>query len=193
MAVKPRPSSTGSLALDLVATVAGRDTPAPHDRLASPELVRGWLVAAGVLDEDAPRPGAADAHAVRELREALHRTALASIVGRRADPQDLAAINAGAAHRVAAPRLETTRDGRLRRVAAADLPAALAALARDGIETLTGADAERLRRCGAGGCATVFLDPSGRRAWCSTRCGTRTRVAAHRASRSRSPGKPDGA
>lgn len=54
---------------------------------------------------------------------------------------------------------------------------ALAALARSAIETLAGADRERLRRCPA--CGRYFLASRGDQRWCSAPCGNRTRVARH--------------
>jgi predicted RNA-binding Zn ribbon-like protein len=58
---------------------------------------------------------------------------------------------------------------------------ALAAVARSAIETLGGADRERLRRCPA--CGRYFLASRGDQRWCSAACGNRTRVARHYAKR----------
>jgi predicted RNA-binding Zn ribbon-like protein len=58
---------------------------------------------------------------------------------------------------------------------------ALASLARSAIETLAGADRERLRRCPA--CGRYFLASRGDQRWCSPSCGNRTRVARHYARR----------
>jgi predicted RNA-binding Zn ribbon-like protein len=60
--------------------------------------------------------------------------------------------------------------------------AALAALARDGIETIVTA-ARKLRVCEGPDCDSVFSDGSrgGRRRWCSmARCGNRAKAAAFR-------------
>ena len=65
--------------------------------------------------------------------------------------------------------------------------AVLSAVARDGINVLTGTIAGRLRECEGGDCRLVFLDASrpGSRRWCSMeRCGNRAKVRAHRAKHS---------
>ncbi|WP_308259425.1 CGNR zinc finger domain-containing protein [Pseudonocardia sp. H11422] len=58
---------------------------------------------------------------------------------------------------------------------------------------LAGAGPDRLGRCAAPGCRTVFVDVSrgGRRTYCSPACATRVDVAAHR-TRSRSRTLPAG-
>jgi predicted RNA-binding Zn ribbon-like protein len=61
---------------------------------------------------------------------------------------------------------------------------ALALLARDGIDVLTGPDAHRLRQCEADPCGTFFFDSARgpHRRWCSSEmCGNRVRVSAYRA------------
>jgi predicted RNA-binding Zn ribbon-like protein len=59
---------------------------------------------------------------------------------------------------------------------------ALARLARQSIDDLTGPTRGRLRACGDDTCAGIFLDDTGRRRWCADeRCGVRARVRAHRA------------
>jgi predicted RNA-binding Zn ribbon-like protein len=67
----------------------------------------------------------------------------------------------------------------------ADSTVALARLARQAIDTLTGPARLRLRNCGDASCAGIYLDDTGRRRWCSDRrCGSRARVRAHRARQS---------
>ena len=56
---------------------------------------------------------------------------------------------------------------------------ALAALAADAIELLTGPERENLRACGAPGCVLIFLKDHPRRTWCSAACGNRARQARH--------------
>jgi predicted RNA-binding Zn ribbon-like protein len=61
--------------------------------------------------------------------------------------------------------------------------AALATIARDAIELVTGPLAGRVRECGRPDCALLFVDTSrpGRRRWCSMgTCGNRTKTAAYR-------------
>jgi predicted RNA-binding Zn ribbon-like protein len=54
---------------------------------------------------------------------------------------------------------------------------ALAALAADAAELLTGPDAERLAACASPPCNRYLLRTHGRRHGCSVRCGDRTRAA----------------
>jgi predicted RNA-binding Zn ribbon-like protein len=58
---------------------------------------------------------------------------------------------------------------------------ALARVARQAVEHLTGPVAQTLRRCADDDCSMVFTDLNGRRRWCSAEtCGVRNRVRAHR-------------
>jgi predicted RNA-binding Zn ribbon-like protein len=59
---------------------------------------------------------------------------------------------------------------------------ALARLARQAVDDLTEPHPARLRACGDDECSGIFVDPTGRRRWCSDeRCGVKARVRAHRA------------
>ena len=60
-------------------------------------------------------------------------------------------------------------------------PAALARLTRSAVEDLATHPTLPLRACGDDTCSAFYLDPTGRRRWCSDeRCGNRARVRAHR-------------
>lgn len=61
---------------------------------------------------------------------------------------------------------------------------ALATLAADAADLLTGPDAGRLTACGSPPCSRYLLR-HGRRHWCSTRCGDRARAARAYARRTR--------
>lgn len=81
------------------------------------------------------------------------------------------------------PAIALRPDGTLVRGAPAPVRAALAAIARDTIETVV-LERIALRRCAA--CDTPFLDRSrgGRRRWCSMqRCGNRAKASAFRSRR----------
>lgn len=166
----------GRLSLDLIATVGFRPTPAPVERIPTPERLARWLEAAGLTG-----PGGAATEADLErfhtVREALYRLV------RDATTTDAAVVNDAAAVQVRPPQLRVTK-GRMERTAPpADGPRdALALVARDGIDLLTGDDAEHIAVCAADDCELFFVDRTGRRRFCSAAsCGTRTRVAAHRA------------
>ncbi len=65
---------------------------------------------------------------------------------------------------------------------------ALAVLAADAADLLTGADAERLAACASPPCNRYLLRTHGRRRWCSVRCGDRARAARAYARRSQLKG-----
>ena len=67
------------------------------------------------------------------------------------------------------------------------LDRALAALAANAADLLTGPDAERLTQCGSPPCNRYLLR-HGRRHWCSTRCGDRARAARAYARRTQKAG-----
>jgi len=166
----------GRPSLDLIATVGYRPTAAPVERIPTPERLARWLEDAG-LTAAGGTATAADLERFQTVREALYRLV------RDADTADVAVVNDAAAVQVRPPQLRAT-GGRLERSAPpADGPRdALALIARDGIELLTGPDAAHIGVCAAEDCELFFVDRTGRRRFCSAAsCGTRTRVAAHRA------------
>ncbi|MEU5431141.1 ABATE domain-containing protein [Streptomyces olivoreticuli] len=177
----------GRLCLDLVATVGGRYSEEPVERLDTPERLRDWLLAAGVVPPGTPL-GAVDTgwlgrfHAARDL---LHRVVHAEVDGRAADP-DLERVNALAATAPPAPRAVRAADGTLIRTVAGapDCGALVGQICRDAVELLTDpATRGQLRQCEGETCSLVYLDTSRgrRRRWCSSEvCGNRVRVARHR-------------
>ncbi|MEU3754953.1 ABATE domain-containing protein [Streptomyces olivoreticuli] len=177
----------GRLCLDLVATVGGRFSEEPVERLDTPERLRDWLLAAGVVPPGTPL-GAVDTgwlgrfHAARDL---LHRVVHAEVDGRAADP-DLERVNALAATAPPALRAVRADDGTLIRTVAAapDCGALVGQICRDAVELLTDpATRGQLRQCEGDTCSLVYLDTSRgrRRRWCSSEvCGNRVRVARHR-------------
>jgi predicted RNA-binding Zn ribbon-like protein len=169
---------SGSLALDLPATLAGRLRAEPKDLLATPRDLGRWLVAAGL----APRILEVEESALRDagaLREVLYRLALATARGESLAAKDRALINRWAAEPPPAPQLGPsgltwTRSG---------VPTLLAAIAREGVELLGGPLASRIRECEGEGCALLFVDTSrsGLRRWCSMQgCGNKAKVAEFR-------------
>ncbi len=141
------------------------------------------LVEIGVLSFEAAADfqDAADAD---RLSEAISRTFAATAAGSGLPERDVATINSYASDEP--PTLVLRIDGSVARNATAPVRAALAAVARDAVETIAH-HALDLRTCEGRGCGRMFLDRSrakGRR-WCSMRrCGNRTKVAAFRRLRS---------
>jgi predicted RNA-binding Zn ribbon-like protein len=171
-------SGNGAPWLDLLATLGGRYRAQQNDALASPALLREWLRQHGLeptgsVDEN-------DLAAARELREALHRTAVAALRDEAPAAADRRLIaDALAADR---PLRLGSRGAGLAVARPATVAEALARLARDAVQDLTGAHREQLHACGDDSCSGIFLDTTGRRRWCSDQtCGNRLRVRAHRA------------
>ncbi|MGW5722364.1 CGNR zinc finger domain-containing protein [Amycolatopsis sp. NPDC003865] len=140
------------------------------DDLAGPADAAGWL--------GLPTLGADDLGRVTDLRAAV-RELLAAVTEERVPSADaVETVNAAARADAAAPQLvwphrewRSTRPG--------SLEAALAALARDAIDVVTGDLAALVRPCEAHGCVRFFLREHARRRWCSTTCGDRVRAARH--------------
>jgi predicted RNA-binding Zn ribbon-like protein len=165
----------GNLALDFVATVAERGT-TDEEKLRTSEDLRAWIRQAGLLTS--PQRNL-DLDAAIALREALYAVIVALAGGRTAPGLALARVNAAAAAPPPVPRVVS---GSLRRHGG--LPAALSAIARDGLALFALEDPSTLRFCAGERCTRPFLDRSrgGRRRWCGMAgCGDRAKAAAYRA------------
>lgn len=170
----------GRPCLDLCATV-GERWRRSFERLRGEDDLARWLVQSGLLGT-APAVGRAQLEDARALRDAIYRVAKRAGVG-RPRPADVRLINAWAARPALAPQL--TSGGCAGAPVPGDDPvaAALATLARDAIDLVTGPSAARVRECAAEDCALLFVDTSrpGRRRWCAmAACGNRTKTAAYR-------------
>jgi predicted RNA-binding Zn ribbon-like protein len=175
---------TGAPWLDLLATVGSAYGPAPVERLPGlPELEK-WLAHEQLTPQ---RPLVdADLALVKELREALRPVVLAVLAGEAVPVERLAALQTWL-DRDAPLRVEL-RDGVPAAAAPPTIDAALARLCRQAVESLGGPERVPLGACADEACHMAFLDPGGRRRWCSAeRCGVRARVRAHRARGSAGP------
>ena len=164
--------------LDLLTTRAQRYSDAPVELLTDPGVTEQWL---GQYDL-APTTAVSgdDVGVLRELREALHRSAIATIRASAITPRDMRTITAA----LAADRPLRVRRAPTSLLVARPLSAgeAFARLARDAAEDLVGPQRSLLRPCGDSECSGIFLNHTGRRRWCSDeRCGVRARVRSHRA------------
>lgn len=170
--------NAGAPWLDLLITVGQAYGPAPVERLRGlPELVR-WLDHEGLTPAVAPTEG--DVHEARALREALRPVVLATLDDRPVTSAELAALEPWPAAAVA-PR-PVLHDGRLVLEPPPTTRAALAGLATQAVAFLAGPDRDHLGACADPLCRMAFVDPTGRRRWCSPdTCGLRARVRNHRA------------
>jgi predicted RNA-binding Zn ribbon-like protein len=174
----PKPLA-GHPALELCNTLAGWDDPpsARHEWLTSYEHLAVWTEFAGLLDPCPRGENHAVLAEIRSLREVAYRLL------RHRDTTAFPALAAWADEANALRRL-TREDGvatfRLPLGADSRLPVHAAALAV--ADLLSGA--APVRACPGDGCGWLFLDPRGRRVWCSMAvCGNRAKVRAYAARR----------
>jgi predicted RNA-binding Zn ribbon-like protein len=164
--------------LDLVATVAYAHTSTPIERLTDLDRLREWLAAENLLPSTDPTE--ADLDLVRTVRQTLRGLAEATVHSGPELKGSTARLNEVLAFdRPVSVRVD--RSGALTVSWPATVREALARLARQAVEHLTGPVAATLRVCGDNDCSMVFTDPTGRRRWCAAQsCGVRNRVRAHR-------------
>jgi predicted RNA-binding Zn ribbon-like protein len=178
--VAPAPGADRHVALDFVNSAVL--LPGGHvlDLLGSPDSANAWLA-----DRDLAPPafGMREqcAAQLRALREQLRALFAAHVDGLAPPDSALSAVNDAMTRVPTAAALRWDRDRGLRREPSHPvtqaLDHALAALAVDAADLLTGPDAELLAACGASSCQRYLLRTHGRRQWCSVRCGDRVRAA----------------
>ena len=167
----------GRRCLNFAGTMKRRDS-AREELLSEPESLSDWAVEAGLLDS-AIDVTADDLAAAIDLREAIYRTVIARLDGRRPRPADVDLLNEWAAEPQLTPRL--LRTGGTRR---AGTPAQLlAGVAADLLDLLGGADIDNVKRCAHENCTRLYVDSSRakNRHWCGMgTCGNRAKVRAFR-------------
>lgn len=175
---------SGHRALDFAATFGDRYRRGV-ERLRQPSDLEGWLRSAG-LSVSTPASGN-DLDDARQLREVIYRLARAALEDEAVATADLDALNAWARTPRPAPQL----DRRLRRkcVPSQNVEGALALIACEAIELLSGPERPLIRECAAApACSLLYLDRSRgrRRRWCEMqRCGSRAKMADYRKRRGR--------
>ncbi|MDX6263840.1 MAG: hypothetical protein QOH84_5528 [Kribbellaceae bacterium] len=173
----------GRVVLNFAGTL-GKRSAEKLERIRTPEDLARWVELAGLgsISTDA-----ADLKAARVLREALYTLTMAALNRGPLRRADVKLVNAWAARETPAPAL-AIGPARARGVGAKALrrrdpePTAsevLAAVARDGIDLLSGPDVSSIRECEDPGCTLLFVDTSRshRRRWCSMNtCGARAKM-----------------
>jgi predicted RNA-binding Zn ribbon-like protein len=170
---------SGHRALDFVATFGDRHREGV-ERVRQPTDLDRWLREAGLptstpaCDQDLE-----DAH---RLREAINRLARASMEGKLGAPRDTNELNTWARGSQLAPQLDRSFHRHWRAPSA--VSGALALIACEAVEMLTGPERELIRECAAApACSLLYLDRSRgrRRRWCEMeRCGARAKMADYR-------------
>ena len=169
----------GHVTLDFLATLGGR-AGSRIERLAAPRDLDRWITEAEI--SAAPCASSQLLNDARELREAIRRVLDCARDGGRPRAPDLRLVNEWARRPVPAPQIGP----RFTRVSAGPDPVtgALAHIARESVEFVTGPELPRVRTCA--GCTLLFIDRSrpGTRRWCSMeRCGNRNKTAHYRQKR----------
>jgi predicted RNA-binding Zn ribbon-like protein len=175
----------GRPSLDLVATL-GRRHAAPVEGIPDAAALGRWLVAAGLF-QTAPPVNEAHLAQARQLREAIGSLVRSVMSGSPVCGEPLSIVNGHAVRPDPPPQLGVD-DGRpiVTTPRGADVPSALAAIARDAVRLLGGPQAARIKECEHPDCSLLFVDEtqSGRRRWCSMgRCGNLVKTAGYRARR----------
>ncbi|WP_116246878.1 ABATE domain-containing protein [Nocardiopsis sp. FIRDI 009] len=184
----PAPGEERYPSLALVNTVIALPGGRFIDLLGTVPAAKRWLVERDLapVDTDLREMCASQLRSLREQVRALFASRTAALP---ALPAALSAVNDALTRAPTAPLL--LWDDKTGPYRATTHPTtqivdhALATLAADAADLLTGPDAERLTACGSTPC-NRYLVRHGRRHWCSTRCGDRARAARAYARRSRS-------
>ncbi|MGW0769728.1 CGNR zinc finger domain-containing protein [Streptomyces sp. NPDC002676] len=175
----PAPGAEQHPALDLANSAPAMAGGQRLDLLDTPAAANRWLTEHGLAPEDAGLRETC-ASQLRALREQIRALLSARVENLPAPKSALDAVNDALTRAPAASLLHWDPDRGLYREAAHPtaqiMEHALAALAADAADLLTGADADRLTACGSSPCNRYLLR-HGRRHWCSTRCGDRARAA----------------
>lgn len=186
-ALPPAPGAGDHLALDFVNSAIALPGGQFVDFLGTPAATNRWLTERGLAPADA---GVQEmcATQLRSLREHLKALFAAHVAGLPALPAALSAVNDALSRAPTAALLYWDEKNGPYRAAPCPtneiLDHALATLAANAADLLTGPDAERLTACGSPPCNRYLLR-HGRRHWCSTRCGDRARAARAYARRTR--------
>ncbi|WP_433226568.1 CGNR zinc finger domain-containing protein [Microtetraspora malaysiensis] len=175
----PAPGAEDYLALDFVNSAIALPGGQFIDLLGTPEATNHWLAERGLAPADA---GVQEmcATQLRSLREHVRALFAAHAAGLPALPAALSAVNDALSKAPTAALLYWDEKNGPYRAAPCPtneiLDHALATLAANTADLLTGPDAERLTTCGSTPCNRYLLR-HGRRHWCSVRCGDRARAA----------------
>ncbi|MGC5341452.1 CGNR zinc finger domain-containing protein [Streptomyces sp. DT24] len=173
----------GNPALDFAATLRARRS-ARFEMFATPDRLEAWYLESGVVDAVSPAQQE-DVDRATTVREAVYRLVTARRLGEEYGDDALAVLNDAARRPTAAPQL--TPSGRW---TTATPEEALAAVARQAVELLSGPDMPLLKECGNPECTRVYIDRSRgmRRQWCGMEsCGNKIKAAAYRARKRSAP------
>ncbi|MFQ6397118.1 CGNR zinc finger domain-containing protein [Nocardia sp. KC 131] len=178
-ALPPAPGAEHYLALDFVNSAIALPGGQFIDLLSTPESTNQWLTERGLAPADAGIQEMCTAQ-LRALREHIRVLFAARVAGIPALPVALSAVNDALSRIPTAALLHWDEHNGPYRAAICPpneiLDRALATLAANTADLLTGPDADYLTTCDSTPCNRYLLR-HGRRHWCSIRCGDRARAA----------------
>jgi predicted RNA-binding Zn ribbon-like protein len=183
----PAPGAGQHLALDFANSAVALPGGQFLELLATPAAATQWLAERDLAPSDA---GLRDqcAAQLRALREQVRALLASRIDGLPAPAAAVRAVNEALTSVPTASLLQWDKANGLHRTpphrTTQIVDHALAVLATDAADLLTGPDAERLAACASPPCNRYLLRTHGRRHWCSVRCGDRARAARAYARRS---------
>ncbi|MFF8841883.1 CGNR zinc finger domain-containing protein [Streptomyces sp. NPDC015127] len=187
-ALPPAPGADQYPALDLANSAVTLPGGQSLDLLGTPATASRWLAERGLAPQSAGLQEICAAR-VRSLREQVRALLASRVVGQPAPPAALAAVNDALSRVPTASLLHWDAARGLHRTAAHPVDQivdhALGVLAANAADLLTGPDADRLAACDSTPCNRYLLR-TGRRHWCSVRCGDRARAARAYARRTQS-------
>ncbi|MCA1217353.1 CGNR zinc finger domain-containing protein [Streptomyces sp. 8L] len=173
----------GHPALDFAATLRARRS-TRFEVLVTPERLNAWYLESGLVDRITPgREG--DVREAVAVREALYRLVTDRRLGEDFTPEALDVVNAAARRPPVTPQL--TSHGRRTEATPGQ---ALATVAGQAVELLSGPDVPLMKECGNPECTRVYIDRSRgmRRQWCGMEsCGNKIKAAAYRARKKAAP------
>ncbi|MGY1577405.1 CGNR zinc finger domain-containing protein [Streptomyces sp. MN13] len=167
----------GHPALDFAATLRARRS-TRFEMLVTPERLNAWYLESGLVDTITPGEEK-DVREATTVREAVYRLITNRRLDEEPDREALAVLNGAARKAPATPQLTVTG-----RHTEATPEQALATVARQAVELLSGPDVPLLKECGNPECTRVYIDRSRgmRRQWCGMEsCGNKYKAAAYRA------------
>jgi predicted RNA-binding Zn ribbon-like protein len=177
--LSPAPGAEQYLALDFANSAIALPGGQFIDLLGTPQAANQWLTEHGLAPADAGVQEMCAAQ-LRSLREHIKVLLAARVARLPALPTALSAVNDALSRAPTAALLLWDEKNGPYRVAICPtneiLDRALATLAANTADLLTGPDADRLTTCDSAPCNRYLLR-HGRRHWCSTRCGDRARAA----------------
>ena len=189
LALPPAPGAERYLVLDFANSAHVLPGEQVFDLLESPASATGWLVERELASTQAQLQEVC-AGRLRDFRDQVRALLAARIAELPAPPEGLAAVNTALTSVPSASLLRWDEAHGLHRAQMHPtdqvVDHALAVLAADAADLLTGSDAERLATCGAVPCRRYLLRTHASRHWCSVRCGDRVRAARAYARRTQS-------